>query len=142
MSTSELGVGLERNATELAAVASLLAKEATDLAISHSGERHETSVARRAARHADEASEQLRLLTARGDSDPQHALQTAAWALNAAAVALTQAKLVAPAARPSPHRQRCLACGKVSHAATQRGAVVFRHRHRKLCRDADFASLS
>lgn len=86
---------LRERAADLAQVAGLLATEAAALAVFHSGEGHDSAVAHRAAKQATEAAELLRELA--HDRAPVEAtLQAATWALSAAAVALTQAKLRTP----------------------------------------------
>lgn len=79
-------------ATDLAEVAVILAEEASQLALLHVGEGHASRVAARAAAQAKEAATLLRQL-AHGGSPPEATLQAATWALSAASVALTQAKL-------------------------------------------------
>lgn len=86
---------LRERAADLAQVAGLLATEAAALALYHSGDGHEAGVAQRAAKQATEAAALLRDLA--HDKAPVEAtLQAATWALSAAAVALTQAKLGTP----------------------------------------------
>lgn len=85
-------------AREFARIASILAEEASQLALLHSGPGHESDVAARAARQAHEAAEILRHQAEAG-GDLEDAVRTATWALSAAAVALTQAKLNTPLAR-------------------------------------------
>lgn len=86
---------LRQRAADLAQVAGLLATEAAALALYHSGEGHDSSVAQRAAKQATEAAQLLRELA--HDRAPVEAtLQAATWALSAAAVAITQAKLGTP----------------------------------------------
>lgn len=86
---------LRQRAADLAQVAGLLASEAAALALYHSGDGHDAGVAQRAARQAHEAADLLRSLA--DEKAPVDAtLQAATWALSAAAVALTQAKLRTP----------------------------------------------
>ncbi|MEA3199466.1 MAG: hypothetical protein QOE90_894 [Thermoplasmata archaeon] len=82
-------------AGEFARIASILAEEASALALLHSGPGHASKVAARAAQQAHEAAETLRDLAARG-ADLEESVRVATWALSAAAVALTQAKLNTP----------------------------------------------
>lgn len=92
---------LAKRAGDLANVASILADEAAQLALLHSGEGHESRVASRAALQAKEAAALLRDLTTRG-AGAEQTIQAATWALSAAAVALTQAKLRTPLAPYGP----------------------------------------
>jgi hypothetical protein len=81
-----------KRALDLAVVASILAEEASALALLHSGHGHDSDVAVRAAVQAREAADVLKKL--REDGAPaEQTIQAATWALSAAAVALTQAKL-------------------------------------------------
>lgn len=88
---------LVTRASELAAIASILAEEASALALLHSGQGHDSAVAVRAAKQAREASDMLQQM-ARDGAPFEDALQAATWALSAASVALAQAKLRAPGA--------------------------------------------
>lgn len=86
---------ITKRAGELADVASILAEEAAQLALIHSGDGHDSRVAARAAAQAKEASQLLRDLSRRG-ATAEETIQAATWALTSAAVALTQAKLRTP----------------------------------------------
>lgn len=86
---------LRQRAADLAQVAGLLATEAAALALFHSGDGHDADVAHRAAKQATEAADLLREL-AHERAPVEATLQAATWALSAAAVALTQAKLRTP----------------------------------------------
>lgn len=81
-----------QRAHDLAQVAVILAEEASAIALLHVGEGHDSRVAARAAGQAREAAELLREL-AGGGARPEETLHVATWALSAASVALTQAKL-------------------------------------------------
>lgn len=84
-------------ARNLARAASALAAEASALALAHSGPGHDAQVALRAAQQAKEAADTLEQMAERGES-LDRTMMVATWALSAAAVALTQAKLQAPVA--------------------------------------------
>lgn len=83
---------MRRRALDLALVASILAEEASALALLHSGRGHDSEVAARAAKQAKEAADVLRDLHDQ-EAPAEQTIQAATWALSAAAVALTQAKL-------------------------------------------------
>lgn len=83
---------LRQRALDLAEVASILAHEASALALLHSGRGHDSDVAARAAAQTREAASVLRKLHA-SEAPVEETIQAATWALSAAAVALTQAKL-------------------------------------------------
>src|SRR5438128_669209 len=88
---------LAHRVQELASVASLIAQEASQLALLHGGDGHDARVAQRAARHANEAARQVHAAGASADD----AIENATWALTSAAVAITQAKLhAAPRREP------------------------------------------
>jgi len=87
-----LDTNLTQRARDLAHVASILALEASQLAMLHVGEGHASGVAQRAAEQAREAADTLRALAERG-APIEQAMQAAIWSLSAAAVAVTQAKL-------------------------------------------------
>lgn len=82
-------------ARDLAHVAMILAEEASDLALLHTGDGHDSRVALKAAQQAREAADMLRSFAG---APPEQALQAATWALSAASVALAQAKLNTPLA--------------------------------------------
>lgn len=82
-------------ARDLAHVAMILAQEASELALLHTGEGHDSRVAVKAAAQAREAADLLRGFAG---APPEQALQAATWALSAASVALAQAKLNTPLA--------------------------------------------
>lgn len=88
---------LASRAGEFARIASILADEASALALLHSGPGRETDVASRAAQQAREAAESLRQMAESG-ADFESAVRAATWALSAAAVAMSQAKVNTPLA--------------------------------------------
>jgi hypothetical protein len=133
-------------ASELAKLAAVLAKEASDLADLHGRGKRAPDATRRAALRAAAASAALEAVAER-DEEPGVLIERATRALGVAARALALARRAAPAATrrgsgrrlaPATHHQRCLACGKLSLADTGRGATDFRHKHRKTCPDAAF----
>lgn len=85
-------VTLAKKAGDLAHIASILADEASALALLNSGDGHEATVARRAAQQAREAATILRGMADHGASFEQ-IVQAMTWTMSAAAVAVTQAKL-------------------------------------------------
>jgi hypothetical protein len=91
--SSLLQAGTARRAWRFAEAASVLADEAALLTLSHLGAGHEADVARRAAAHAREAASELDAMAASEGATLDAVLEAATWAMAAAAVALTQAKL-------------------------------------------------
>lgn len=86
-----------------AEAAASLAEEASHLALAVRGPGHDAEVAKRAARQAQEAAEVLAKMAQDG-ATLESAFSTAAWALSAAAVAITQARgtpVAAPPVTPS-----------------------------------------
>lgn len=131
---------------ELAKVAAILANDASDLTRIHCREDHAEIAARLAGLRAAHAAATLDALAREGDR-PEKLLETATWALDAIATALAQAKSYASTRAlrrlaPMSHHQRCLACGRVSLASTNRSAITFRNKHRKTCPAAEFEIVS
>ncbi|GEM_PF-4360573 len=90
---------LASRAGEFARIASILADEASALALLHSGPGRETHVATRAAEQAREAADSLRHMAETG-ADFESTVRAATWALSAAAVAMSQAKANTPLSAP------------------------------------------
>jgi len=137
---------------DLAKVAAIVASDASRLASLHCAPAG--PVACSAAQRAAQAVAALDESANRGDW-PEALLDKATCALHAVAVALGHAKLyalgssacadAAPRARklaPPSHHQRCVECGKVSLATSNRSAVTFRNRHRRACPTAEFENVS
>lgn len=89
-----------RRAQRFAQAASVLAQEPSLLTLLNVGACHDSDVALRSARQAQEAAAELERLATEG-ATLDETLEAAAWAMSAAAVALTQAKLT-PTARRIP----------------------------------------
>lgn len=85
---------LARTARDLARAASTLAREASAIALDRQGPGHAARVAQRAADQALEAAQTLDRMAESGEN-LDATIQVATWALTAAAVALTQAKIEA-----------------------------------------------
>ena len=86
---------LARRTEQFAEAVSVLAEEASQLALTTLGEGHDAAVAARAADNAREAVERLHAL-AREEPSMDDVMQAAAWAISSAAVAVAQAKLGTP----------------------------------------------